>query len=65
MTTVYPYQVIKTDKEVNLRVVDDPENTFIKCPFCKFYHTETKSCSRGHNVASAWCQICDEWRYVA
>ena len=62
---MYPYQVVKTDEEANLREVEDPENTYTKCLFCKFLISSTMKCKRGHNVTDARLQICDEWRYVA
>lgn len=62
---MYPYQIVKTDAEANLRTVEDPGSTFIKCLFCKFFIFDSKKCEKNHNVTDCREQVCDEWRYVA
>ena len=61
---VFPYQIKKSGEEANLKEVENPDNTWVKCLFCK-YLGDTWQCSKGHNVTDPKRQVCDEWRYVA
>lgn len=59
-----PIGAVKTDEEVNLREIKNPDETLHKCLFCKFLTYTFKACTNNHNVTNARRQVCDEWRYI-